>query len=126
MIQKPFWEEKTMKSIIIGMTIVMSLVYLPGSALPASEVEQMKSDLMGQNMGGREKGWKFQSPDQIKELVIIDKKEDAQKRVYDVTMKLQDPRSPGMYQAEAVVTYEKVDSAWKVKVVGLKSMMKIQ
>jgi DNA-directed RNA polymerase specialized sigma24 family protein len=35
-------------------------------------------------MGGREKSWKFQSPEQIKELVIKTKTEDAQKRVYAI------------------------------------------
>jgi len=40
-------------------------------------------------------------------------------------LKLQDPRSPGAYQAEAEVIYEKVDSNWEVKV-GLKSLKKIE
>src|SRR3972149_5220858 len=115
-----------MKILAVGIAVVLSLALLGGYASVASEVDQMKSELMGQTMGGREKGWKFQSPDQIKELVIKDKKEDGQKQVCDITLKLQDPRSPGMYRGEALVTYEKVGSAWKIKVVGLKSMMKIE
>ena len=70
--------------------------------------------------------WKFQSPDQIKELVINDKKEEAQQRIYAITLKLQDARVPKACKADAVVTYEKIDSAWKIKGVGLKSIMRIE
>ncbi len=62
--------------------MTMTLMGVLTFFLSASEVDQLKSDLVGQIMGGREKCWKFQSIDQIKELVIKNKTEDAQKRVY--------------------------------------------
>ncbi len=115
-----------MKSLTIILVWVLSLTFFPGPGSPASEVDQLKADLIGQIMGGRDKGWKFLSPNQIKELVINDKKEEPQRRIYSVTLKLQDPRSPGVYKADAVVTYEKADSSWKVKGVGLKSMERVE
>src|SRR5436189_4811732 len=92
----------------------------------ASEVDQLKSDLVGQCMGGREKCWKFQSTDQIKELVIKNKTEDARKRVYTVALQLQSASAPAKYSAEARVEYTKAGNAWKIKQVGLLSMKKIQ
>src|SRR5437660_2348360 len=91
------------------------------AATQASEVDQLKSDLIGQCMGGREKCWKFQSVDQIKELVIKNKTEDAQKRVYTISLKLQAATGSGRYAAEARVEYARVGTGWKIKQVGLLS-----
>ena len=93
--------------------------------MPAAESDQLKSDLVGQCMGGREKCWKFQSTDQIKELVIKNKNEDAQKRVYTIALKLQAANSAGKYAAEARVEYARTKTGWNIKQVGLLSMKKI-
>ena len=114
-----------MKTIMKPLILIFALTSAFAFAFQASEAEQMKADLVGKLMGGREKAWKFQSVEQIKELTIRGKKEEANRRVYQTTLKLQDPRSPGAYQAEAAVIYEKVDSNWEVKV-GLKSLKKIE
>ena len=113
-----------MKSLLMRMTIVVAV----GLAvhLQAAEADQLKSDLIGQCMGGREKCWKFQSVDQIKELVIKNKTEDAQKRVYTIALQLQAANATGKYAAEARVEYTKTGSVWKVKQVGLLSMKKIE
>src|SRR5205823_11077590 len=95
-------------------------------ALQASEVDQLKSDLIGQCMGGREKCWKFQSRDQIKELVIKNKTEDSQKRVYTVALQLQAGPTSGRYAAEARVEYTKAGAGWKIKQVGLLSLAKVE
>lgn len=115
-----------MKRLIISAVLVLALAFAFGHAFSGSEAEQMKIDLIGKTMGGRDKGWKFQSLDQIKELVITDKKEEAQRRVYSLDLKLQDPRSPGLYKAKADVIYERVDSRWEIKTVGLKYLMKVE
>jgi hypothetical protein len=91
---------------------------LSGS-LPAAEADQLKADLIGQTMGGREKCWKFQSIDQIKELVIKNQTEDATKRVYTVALQLQASEISPRYAAEARVEYTKTGTAWKIKQVGL-------
>ena len=113
-----------MKFISLFMTIAVA----GGLALPmqAAEADQLKSDLVGQCMGGREKCWKFQSADQIKKLVITNKTEDAQKRVYTLALELQAANATGKYAAEARVEYTKTGSVWKVKQVGLLSMKKIE
>src|SRR2546428_9932237 len=85
----------------------------------ASEVDQLKSDLIGQCMGGREKCWKFQSVEQIKELTIKGKTEDSQKRVYTIALQLQAGKTSGKYAAEARVEYGKAAAGWKIKQVGL-------
>lgn len=106
--------------------LVSSLILLLAFAFQSTEVEKLKTDLVGHSMGGREKGWKFQSTSQIKELVINDSTVVADKKVYDITLKLGDPRVPWEYEAKAEVTYEKVDSEWKLQVVGLKALKKIE
>src|SRR5881628_666615 len=95
-------------------------------AAQASELDQLKSDLIGQSMGGREKCWKFQSPDQIKELAITNKTEDSQKRVYTLTLQLQATKGSGKYSAEARVEYTKAATGWRIKQVGLLSLAKIE
>ncbi len=115
-----------MKRVTGAVIFALSLTLIFGYSSQAFEVERIKSDLIGKVMGGREKGWKFQSLDQIKELVITDRKEEARKRVYSLDLKLQDPRVPGVYKAKADVLYERVDSRWELKVVGLKYLMKVE
>ena len=77
-------------------------------------------------MGGREKCWKFQSRDQIKELVIKNKTEDSQKRVYTIALQLQAGPTSGRYAAEARVEYTKAGAGWKIKQVGLLSLAKVE
>ena|SRR5213596_324071 len=92
----------------------------------ASEADQLKADLIGQSMGGREKCWKFQSLDQIKELTIQHKTENPQTRVYTISLQLQAAKSSGKYSAEARVEYRKTAQGWKIKQVGLLSLAKIK
>src|SRR5438128_12195136 len=116
--------ERTMKFITLLTTIVVAgWLALPAQA---AESDQLKSDLIGQCMGGREKCWKFQSVDQIKELVIKNKTEDAQKRVYTISLKLQAATGSGRYAAEARVEYVRAGTGWKIKQVGLLSIAKIE
>ncbi len=105
--------------------MTMTLMGVLTFFLSASEVDQLKSDLVGQIMGGREKCWKFQSIDQIKELVIKNKTEDAQKRVYTLALQLQAATAPGKYAADARVEYVKAGASWKIKQVGLLSLRKV-
>ena len=97
-------------------------------ALPAQTptAAQMKSDLIGQTMGGRQRCWKFQSVDQIKELVVKDTTADAQKRVCVVALQLQATNASGKYAAEARVEYTRTDTGWKIKQVGLRSLKKME
>lgn len=92
----------------------------------AAEVDELKSDLVGHSMGGREKCWNFQSVDQIKKLEIRDKTEDKQKRVYLIALQLQATTASGKYAAEARVEYAKAATAWRIKQVGLLSLKKIE
>jgi hypothetical protein len=113
-----------MKIISCLITIVVAGAF--ALSVGASEVDQLKADLIGQTMGGREKSWKFQSPDQIKELVIKNKIEDAQKRVYTIALRLQAANTGEKYAAEAKVEYWKTASGWKIDHVGLLSLKKIE
>src|SRR5882724_10062019 len=111
--------ERTMKFISLLTTItVAGWLALP---MQAAEADQLKSDLVGQCMGGREKCWKFQSADQIKKLVIKNKTADAQKRVYTIELELQAANANGKYAAEARVDYIKTKAGWIIKQVGLLS-----
>jgi hypothetical protein len=105
---------------------IMLLVAGLAFAAHATEVDDLKADLIGQTMGGREKSWKFQSLDQIKELVIKNKREDSEKRVYMIALQLQAAKSSGKYAAEARVEYAKAAAGWKIKHVGLLSLAKVE
>lgn len=95
-------------------------------SLHGAEVDQLKADLIGQSTGGREKCWKFQSLEQIKEIAIQNKTEDAQKRVYTVTLQLEASKACGRYAAEARIEYVKDGAGWRIKHVGLLSLTKIE
>lgn len=112
----------------IKFMLVLSLL-LGFVALPAqepSEVDQLKSDLIGHYMGGRDRGWKFQSADQIESLEIENTSQSDRGKVYTVTLILHDRRTKGKYEAVAEVVYQKEDDTWKLHYVALKSMKKIE
>jgi len=110
---------------IISLLTTIAVTGLLALPMQAAESDQLKSDLVGQCMGGREKCWRFQSADQIKELVIKNQTQDAQKRVYVLALKLQAANAKEKYAAEARVEYRKTGAAWTIKQVGLLSMKKI-
>jgi hypothetical protein len=114
-----------MKRILLLVTMMVMAGALVLSAR-ATEVDQLKSDLVGHSMGGREKCWKFQSVEQIKELVIKSKVEDMQKIVYTVSMQLQVSKASGKYAAEARIECAKTAGGWKIRQVGLLSLSKME
>jgi hypothetical protein len=109
----------------IALLYVLGLAGRLAVAAQAADVEQVKKDLIGHTMGGREKSWKFQSTDQIKELVIASETEDEQKRVLIVSLKLQAGQANAQFHAQARVEYAKSRQGWKVKHIGLLSLAKI-
>ena len=113
-----------MKFISLLTTIVLAgWLAIP---LQAAESDQLKSDLVGQCMGGREKCWRFQSVDQIKELAVQKKTEDSKKRVYTVALRLQATGDSAKYSAEARVEYVNTALGWKIKQVGLLTLKKLE
>jgi len=88
------------------------------------EVGQLKQDLVGHTMGGREKCWKFQSADQIKKLEIRKHTGDTKTRMCTVVLELQARGATDKYRAEARVEYAKKGTEWKIKHVGLLSLEK--
>lgn len=88
--------------------------------------EQMKSDLLGQTMGGRHRCWKFQSIDQIKNLTIKDKTEAADQCRCTIALELQATNAPAQYAAQARVEYTKTSAGWKLDHVGLLSLKKMR
>jgi spermidine/putrescine-binding protein len=109
---------------LMAVMIGAATLTFPGIS-SASDEDQLKSDLVGQSMGGREKCWKFQSTDQIKEIKINKKTEDSQKRLYVVALTLQSDKGSGPYAADAQIEYVKDAAGWKIKQVGLLSMRKM-
>jgi len=110
------------KSKIVTAVLALGLV-LGGRA---AEADQLKADLVGQSMGGRENCWKFQSSDQIKALTIQKKDEDVRKRVYTVALELQAAKDTPRYAAEARVEYARTGSGWKIQHVGLLSLRQLK
>lgn len=92
----------------------------------SAEVELSKSDLVGHSMGGREASWHFRSADQIKSMIVQSKTDEGSKRIYRVTLELQDAASPGKYKADALVRCDKTGAGLKVESVGLVSIAKVE
>lgn len=109
-------------------SILMTVVLALGLALGAraAETDQLKADLIGQSMGGREACWKFQSADQIKGLTIKKKDEDQKKRVYTIALVLQAAKDKPRYAADAQVEYDRTGTAWKIHHVGLLSLRRMK
>ncbi len=112
-----------MKEEFCSMALLLAAALAVSAQTPS--VEQMKSDLIGQTMGGREKCWKFQSLEHIRAFSIKSSTEDAQKRVYTVALQLQATKACGKYAAQARVEYAKAGTGWKIKQVGLLSLERI-
>ena len=85
------------KTLLIAATLAVGLTL---GAL-ADDAQQMKADLVGQTMGGRETAWKFQSVDQIKSLKVEKQDEVLNKRTYKVALELQATNGALRYVAEA-------------------------
>ncbi len=118
-----------MTRIMIGrifLWVTMATAAAAAFSVRASELDQMKCDLIGQTMGGREKCWKFRLSEHIKELTIQNKTEDSQKRVYTIKLQLEADKACGRYAAEARVEYFRAATGWKIKQVGLLSLAKVQ
>lgn len=110
------------KSILLTVVLTLGLALGAGAA----ETDQLKADLIGQTMGGRETSWKFQSADQIKALTIEKKDEDLRKRVYTIALELQAANDKPRYAAEAQVEYTRTGTGWKIHHVGLLSLRQMK
>jgi|SRR6185436_16387797 hypothetical protein len=108
--------------------LMMAAMMAAGFALGAlaDDTQQMKADLVGQTMGGRESAWKFQSADQIKSLKVEKKDEVLNKRVYKVALELQATNNAPRYAADAQVEYTRTGSGWKIHHVGLLSLRRMK
>jgi len=111
--------------LLLTMIVMTGALAVATPANDAVEANRLKSDLIGQTMGGREGCWRFRSPDQIKALAIKDKTEEAQKRTYTIALQLQASERGAKYTADARVTYAKTREAWKIQSVGLLSLKKM-
>ncbi len=85
---------------------------------------QMKLDLVGHTMGGRQRCWKFQSTDQIKALTIKNEAATPSQCICIVALHLQATKAPAQYSAEARVAYTKTAAGWRLDHVGLLSLEK--
>jgi hypothetical protein len=106
--------------------ITMAVAGMTMLSTKAAEVDQLKSDLIGHSMGGREKCWKFQSTDQIQQVTIKKKEEELGKRIYTVALQLRAAKDSARYAAEARVEYVRTGGVWKVQQVGLLSLSKVE
>lgn len=105
------------------------LLWLAGALALSAQTptaEQIKSQLIGHTMGGRQRCWKFQSPDQIKELTLKHKTVTARQCVCVIALRLQATNAPAQYVAEARVQYTKTAAGWTFNHVGLLSLRKIK
>ena len=105
-----------MKTWICLLALLLAGVLTLSAQTPTSE--QMKSDLIGHTMGGRQKSWKFQSLDQIKGLTIKDKTEHGDHYTCTLTLELQ--------ATNTAAKYMKTGAGWKLDHVGLLLLKKLK
>jgi len=86
--------------------------------------DQLKSDLIGQCMGGRDKCWKFQSLDQIKGLTIKSNRKTRGNASIRFALQLQASNTSGNTRRKRGWKYTKQGTGWKIKQVGLLSIRK--
>ena len=118
-----------MKSLVwksLVWSIPVALAGLLALAAAEGEADQLKSDLIGHSMGGREKCWKFQSVEQIRELAIQTRSEESHRRVYTVSLRLQANQTSPLYAAQARVEYTNTTHGWQIQQVGLLSLAKLE
>lgn len=110
--------------------MLLAIVGVGASAFAAStepiSADRLRSDLVGHSMGGRERGWMFQSREQIQDLVIQRIHETEESCTAEFSCLLQDPRVPWTYEAEAVATYHRIDDAWVLWTVGMRTLHKVE
>lgn len=102
---------------------VAGAVALPAQT-PTPTADQIKSQLIGQTMGGRQRCWKFQSLDQIKTLAVKSETTNAHQCVCGIDLRLQATNAPAQYAAQARVAYTRTAAGWKLDHVGLLSLEK--
>ena len=101
--------------------MIVAVAACQGAARP--DVEQVKSDLIGQETGDLLRGgWKFASLSEFLDLSIEQQNESGAILEYAVEMHLQDISTGREYRAEALVTYRKVDRNWQFAAVSLKRL----
>jgi len=59
-------------------------------------------------------------------LAVKEKTETADRRVYTLELRLKDADASGTYAAKARVEYVRAGVAWKIKQVGLLSLIKLE
>ncbi len=112
-----------------GLPAGVIAVWLAGAVALSAQTptaEQIKSQLIGQTMGGRQRCWKFQSAEQIKELTLTATTEDARRCVCIIALRLQATNSPAQYMAQARVQYTRTAAGWSFNHVGLLSLKMIK
>lgn len=83
----------------IGVSFLVVLFVL--GCIHLTETKQIKRDLIGHTMGGREQAWYFANVDQIKSLKV----EQRSNSLVWVDMILHDKRVKPSYHAKALLTY---------------------
>ncbi len=111
-----------MKRISFLMALGLACAVTLSAQTPTAE--QIKSQLIGHTMGGRQQCWKFQCLDQIKELTLKNATVNARQCVCIVDLRLQATNAAAQYAAEARVEYTKTATGWAFNHVGLLSLKK--
>lgn len=100
--------------LLIGLLLsCISLVACSASQKP--DVAQIKADLIGEKL--TQEGtfvWKFEALSEFQGFSINSKPVQGNSIEYDVTMRLQDLRYNESWIADALITYRKTDSQWKL------------
>jgi hypothetical protein len=79
---------------------------------PEPDVEQIKSDLIGETISQGEMSWYFAALSEFKEVTIVDKIREGDTIEYNLTLELQDVFTEKMYTAEILLIYKRSGTSW--------------
>lgn len=108
---------------LIKITLLLIFVVSCGGSTP--DADQIKTDLIGQHMGGIFNGWIFVSIKEFEEFKIVDKQQNGNILEYECDMRLRDIKYGGRYKAKVLIVYRKTDGTWQLVSLTQKSYKKI-
>jgi hypothetical protein len=92
----------------------MCFVFI-GCSLSTPSAEQIKADLIGNQITVGWSSWRFDALSEFDSFVINGKQIQGDAVEYDVTMRLRDFAQGTQYILDALITYKKVDGHWQLK-----------
>ena len=81
---------------------------------PEPDIEQIKSDLIGETLTQKDLTWHFHALSEFQEVIILDRLREADTIEYDVALELKDVFSGKQYTADILMIYQRSGTRWEL------------